>query len=244
MIAARRANSPQPMLHSRAASHTGSHRQENEDRLIDRPDLGLWAVIDGMGGHARGGEAADLVRAGLDRLPPAGSGFAMLASVTQALNDANADLHARQAGGASLAGATVVAIVVHGDHFACIWAGDSRAYLYRDGALARITHDHSAVQRLIDSGAVAEADRQSHPLANVVTSAVGAGPLLASETRFGEIRAGDRFLLCSDGLLLCHGEARLADLMREPGESIAATLSAAATSPAARDNLTFVLIDC
>lgn len=242
--AAALAPSPALILHSWSGTHAGAHRRENEDRLLDRADIGLWAVIDGMGGHARGGDAAESVRNALDRLAPAASGFAMLGNVTRALDATNAALHGAQAGREDLAGATVVALIAHGDHFACIWAGDSRAYLLRDGALSRITHDHSAVQRLIDHGLIGEAERHGHPLAHVVTSAVGAAPTLAAETRFGEIRAGDRFLLCSDGLSLCFDEAALCALVTgRTGEEIARALLAAAVTPRARDNLSFILID-
>ena len=92
-------------------------------------------------------------------------------------------------------------MLARNDHFACLWAGDSRAYLLRDGALQQITRDHSLVQELVESGVIRPEEAEHHPRANVITRAVGADlDEFALDKVSGRIQVGDRFLLCSDGL--------------------------------------------
>ena len=97
---------------------------------------------------------------------------------------------------------TVVVLLARNDHFACLWAGDSRAYLLRDGAFNQLSRDHSLVQSLVDSGAIAAEEADGHPHANVITRAVGADlETFELEKRSGRLHTGDRLLLCSDGLV-------------------------------------------
>jgi serine/threonine-protein phosphatase Stp1 len=108
---------------------------------------------------------------------------------------------AARRGGNTMIASTLVALLARGDHFACLWAGDSRAYMLRDGEMRQITKDHSLVQELVDNGTIAAEDAEHHPHANVITRAIGADiDDLVLDKVSGRLQQGDRFLLCSDGL--------------------------------------------
>ncbi|RYG31342.1 MAG: serine/threonine-protein phosphatase, partial [Burkholderiales bacterium] len=126
-----------------AASHVGCVRKINEDAWLDRSEVGLWAVADGVGGHAAGDVASSEVISALNRVSDFSSAFAFRRNVRNSLFQANAALQ-RMAIRELLdtVGSTVVALIAHGGHYACTWAGDSRAYLLRKDVLTRITTDH------------------------------------------------------------------------------------------------------
>src|SRR4051812_9226578 len=129
-------------------SHRGLVRDANEDAILTDPTGVLWAVADGMGGHGHGDLAADLVIDALARVPHGDVGRSLLGT---ALQNAHAEVQRRAlADGLGSIGATVVALMLDGDRAFVGWAGDSRAYLLRGGALTPLTRDHSLVQELID----------------------------------------------------------------------------------------------
>ncbi len=231
---------------SRAATHAGTAKRLNEDAFVNRPDLGVWAVADGAGGHEAGEVASAEVASVLQAIDAGLSAAEMLVLVRSRLEEAHArllDVGAQRGGGAMVA-TTVVVLLARDDHFACLWAGDSRAYLLRGDALTRITRDHSLVQGLIESGAISEAEAAVHPKANVITRAVGAGgDLLELDKRTGQLMPGDRLLLCSDGLCKTVPEEQLADLLSGDPDSGAERLVMAALSARATDNITAVTID-
>jgi serine/threonine-protein phosphatase Stp1 len=231
---------------SGAATHAGAANRLNEDAFVNRPDLGLWAVADGAGGH-ESGEVASAEVAGLLQGIDAGlSAAEMLVEVRSRLEAAHTRLHAeasRHGVGATVA-TTVVVLLARDDHFACLWAGDSRAYLLRDHALIKITRDHSLVQALVESGTISEAEAIGHPQANVITRAVGAdSDVLELEKRTGRLMAGDRLLLCSDGLSKTLPEEQLAELLSGDDAGGAARLVMAALTAQAADNITAITID-
>ena len=229
-----------------AATHVGTVRSRNEDNFVNRPDLGVWAVADGAGGHQAGDVAARIVTDALGEVPGGLAAAELLAEVRLRILHAHDSIlaeAARRGGGAILA-TTIVALLVHRSHFACLWAGDSRAYLLRGGQFSQVTHDHSLVQELVDAGAISPADALSHPRANVITRAVGAdfGPLeLAKAT--DRLRPGDRFLLCSDGVSKIVPEEEIARLMAVDGGSPAERLIAAALDRQCDDNVTAVTVE-
>jgi len=224
-------------MRSVSRSHAGCVRAANEDRVLERPEMALWAVADGMGGHRHGAEAAARVIAQLAGAVPNGSGHALLADITRRLQAANEELRAGKGG------STLVALLIHEDHYACLWAGDSRAYHLRDGRLTAITRDHSVVQQMVDNGMLTEAERRSHPRAHVITRAVGVDEKLLLDRRFARVTAGDRFLLCSDGLTICFDESELAGHLAAPDLAAAAdTLLETALARGAPDNVSFILL--
>src|SRR5262249_53527327 len=139
---------------------------------------------------------------------------------------------------------TAVVVLASDDYFACLWAGDSPAYLLRAGTLTKITRDHSLVQELVEGGVISEAEAVRHPQANIITRAVGADPDARDlDKRPGQLMLGDRLLLCSDGLSKTLSNERLAELMAMDGEDCAERVVMAAVEARATDNVTAVTID-
>jgi serine/threonine-protein phosphatase Stp1 len=229
-------------MQSHAVSDPGTKRRLNEDSFLNCPDIGLWAVADGVGGASAGEVASAAVCATLATIPAGLSGDQMLTEVRERLQAVHRDLLVRAAGGTIAS--TVVVLIVAGPYFACLWAGDSRIYLLHDGVLRRLTRDHSLVQAMVDEGHLTEAEAENHPRANVITRAVGAGEGdLALDKVVGEVRPGDRFLLCSDGLTKALDEAELGALLDAPeGVSPAELLVQAALAREASDNVTAVTV--
>lgn len=223
-------------------THVGCVRDLNEDAYVNRAEVGLWAVADGMGGHEGGEVASAMVVDALQAVSNFTTAHAFRDAAAHALIDANSKLvdMAVQRG---TMGSTVVSFLAHERHYACLWAGDSRAYLYRGGALKRLTRDHSLVQEMVDAGAISEEAARNHPRSNVITRAVGAGEQLEVESVFGAIQLGDRYLLCSDGLTGVVTDREIAEhMMRAPLESAAERLLDHALARGAPDNVTLVLI--
>ena len=229
-----------------AATHLGTVRTRNEDNFVNRPDLGVWAVADGAGGHDAGDVAARMVTDALAELP-CGLGAAELLSETRLriaqAHDSIRSEAARRGVNAILA-TTIVALLLHRDHYACLWAGDSRAYLLRGGRLTLVSHDHSLVQELVDAGAIRPQDAPFHPRANVITRAVGAdSSRLELDKKTDRLRPGDRFLLCSDGLSKVLPETEIARLLAIDDGSPAERLVGAALDRHADDNVTAVTVE-
>lgn len=226
-------------------THVGLSRSLNEDRCLALPAAGLWAVADGMGGHQAGDVASTMVVDGLAELGTFASGYAHLSAARDRLQEVNAALIERAAGmgSGSVIGSTVAVLLAHEDHYACLWAGDSRVYLRRGGVLMRITHDHSVAQELIDSGALDEREMRKRRISNVITRAVGAAPALELAETHGDIRPGDVFLICSDGLTGAAEDVELGAILAMPDLDTAADrLLALALARGGRDNITLVLV--
>ena len=226
-------------------SHVGLRRATNEDAVLCRADLGLWAIADGMGGHDSGEVASAMVvdRLGADDL---GLGLAVRTDAARrVLTDVNERLVAlaRTRHTGRTIGTTVVAIIAVDQAFACLWTGDSRAYRARAGAIARLTRDHSLVQTLIDAGEIDPAEAAAHPGANIVTRAVGAAPTLDVEIVRGDIGCGDTLLLASDGLTrLLSDEELLTGLQAPHLDDAADEFIDLCLSRGAPDNVSFVIV--
>jgi serine/threonine protein phosphatase Stp1 len=231
---------------SHAVTHPGTKRDHNEDMFVDRSDLGLWAVADGAGGHDAGEVASEMIATTLETIPLELTAEEMLAQVRlriSATHTALRECAARKGEGALVASTVVVLIVRHG-HFACMWAGDSRAYLLRDGILQQITRDHSLVQELVDAGEINEADAEGHPRANIITRAVGdQAESVELDKVIGSVADGDRFLLCSDGLSKVLDDNTILGLLAaSPVEETAEKLVDATLDRNATDNVTAVVM--
>jgi serine/threonine protein phosphatase PrpC len=230
--------------HTVVRSHVGCVRQVNEDRALDRPDLSLWAVADGMGGHDAGDRAAQMIVDSLGQADGTRSGWGLLDDIRLRLFEANATLVARGRMSGRTSGATVVVLVARQGRCAWLWAGDSRGYRLRNGALIQVTRDHSFVQELVDGGLLAPGEARSHPRANVVTRAVGADQTLEIELRHDTVQPGDRLLLCSDGLTGMLDDSEIARILTgHEIEEAADRLIAAALANGARDNVTVILVE-
>ena len=236
-----------PRINSWAMTHPGAKRGHNEDALVNRPDLGLWAVADGAGGHSAGEVASGMIAEALEAIPQGLSASELLAEVRLrilATHDALREEAARRGENVMIA-STIVVMLARNEHFACLWAGDSRAYLLRRGELQQITRDHSLVQEMVDAGLVRPEDAEGHPRANVITRAVGATMDNAFEMDkvSDRILPGDRFLLCSDGLCKTLSASDIASLLAsDNGVSPPEALIAAALAAKASDNVTAVTV--
>jgi protein phosphatase len=186
---------------SASRSHVGLVREVNEDACLDLPESGLWAVADGMGGHTLGDVASRGVVESLRRLPAAGSLQESLRTARERLQAVNRQLCAEAAVRAlRVIGSTVVLLLACDRQCGCLWAWDSRIYLYRQGKLSRLTRDHSQVEELLSQGALSPEEAADHPLRHMITRAVGAAETLDLDEETVEVSDGDMFLLCSDGL--------------------------------------------
>lgn len=230
-----------------AVSHPGAVRTHNEDNYVDRPDIGLWAVADGAGGHDAGEVASQMIAETLSSMPAGLSAAELLAQVRLRVTATHQWLRdeAARRGPRSVIASTLVVLLARDGHFACLWAGDSRIYLLRDGQLAQVTRDHSLVQELVDAGTITADEAEGHPRANVITRAVGADcDPLELEKISGRLMVGDRFLLCSDGLNKTINDAELVGLLGGEGaESPSDRLIAEALSRRATDNVTAITVD-
>jgi len=183
-----------------AATHVGKVRHNNEDNYLIHPRAGLWAVADGMGGHLSGEIASGIVVEELGAVSPPASAAALLASCEAQLVAANGRLRelSRQHNGTI--GTTVVVLLVHDRHYACVWSGDSRIYRIRAGAIEQVTVDHTEAQELIAAGSLTAAEARTWPRRNVITHAIGVADDPELEMVDGGLLPGDTFVLCSDGL--------------------------------------------
>ena len=227
-------------------THVGLVRSHNEDAFLERPDLGLWAVADGMGGMTAGEVASQAVVAALDGIRGPLDASAMLAEVRgrlAAVNTQLLDLAARR-GPDTTIGCTVAGLILHSGYFACFWAGDSRIYRFRGGELDQLTRDHSLVQDMVDAGVLAAEDAEKHPHASVIQRAVGVDPELELQWGHARVEPGDIFLICSDGLTRMVPDGLLAQAMgRGPIEGVCPDLLSMTLERGARDNVTIVLVD-
>jgi len=223
-------------------THRGCVRERNEDAILTDPEGELWAVADGMGGYDHGDVASDIVIDALATMPDGGGPVAMIGAC---LHEANARVAARAQQGRGPMGATVVVALIRQAVAHLVWAGDSRAYLMRRGHLRRLTHDHTVVQDLVDSGALNAADAESHPEAHVVTRAVGMGPDFEVESLSVPLVPADRLMLCSDGLPRAVAQQTISALMRDTREpeATAGALVRAALEAGAPDNVSVIVVD-
>lgn len=230
-------------LHWTCAARTdvGPVRSRNEDAYVAQPGRGLWAVADGMGGHAFGDFASTAVVEALAGTPPHGTLASFIDAARASLVRVNASLRdearARQV---PMIGSTVVALLACGHEAACLWAGDSRLYLLRHGRLQQLTRDHSQFEALkargVDMATVAAN-------ANMITRAVGAADTVDIDVATLAARDGDIFLLCSDGLSTPVEEHAIAAALA-PGDCTRAAdeLVALAVANGGRDNITAIVV--
>jgi len=232
---------------SAARTDAGKVRARNEDAFLDCPQQGLWVVADGMGGHQGGDIASQLIVASLAELPAQDDFDERLLGIRQCLHWLNRRLSQELTVTAgrhdSIMGSTVVALLVEGSRAACIWAGDSRCYLWRGQRLYQLSKDHSLQQQLIDEQGMSIEDARGHPAAHALTRAIGAAEQLTLGVLELEVYPGDAFLLCSDGLYQGLGSDVLGNALSliAPRVALERLFDGALRGPA-RDNLTGVVI--
>jgi protein phosphatase len=228
-----------------AATHVGKVRRRNEDSFLARPEAGLWAVADGMGGHDAGDVASAAVVDALRSIERPASASELLARCEERVVSANASLREIARARGAVIGTTVAVLLIYNRDYACVWSGDSRIYRVRDGEIGQLTCDHSEVEELVAEGTLSRDEAESWVGRNAITRAIGVvdDPELDIET--GLIEPGDIFVICSDGLtghvrdreiLNC---VRGSDAQRACDALIALTLERGAL-----DNVTVVVVQC
>lgn len=234
-----------PLLVAGAArTHPGCVREANEDSAIARPELGLWAVADGMGGHAHGEWASACVAGALDELAGNEDFDALLGNVADAIHAANARVVAEGRARSTQMGSTVAALLVRAPRFGVVWVGDSRVYLLRDAVLHQLTADHTQVQELVERGLLTPEDARGHPMGHVLTRAVGVDDALELDAMTDTVLPGDLFLLCSDGLTCVVADDEIGETLGacRPAEAVE-RLIALCLARGAPDNVTIAVVE-
>ncbi len=234
-------------IDSEAGSDPGKVRSLNEDSFLVQPEVGVWLVADGMGGHDAGDVASQTLVEELGALTPPESAPALLSAMEERVVVANRRLReaAAERGNNAVIGCTLAALVVFDGAYACVWSGDSRVYLIRRGAIEQVTRDHTEAQELIDRGTLTPEEARDWPRKNVITRAIGVFDEPELEMVQGRVEDGDTFIICSDGLTE-HVEdheieetAQIRPLKRVIEDLIAMTLDRGA-----KDNVTVVAVAC
>lgn len=228
-----------------AQTHVGLRRKLNEDAILALPEANIWVVSDGMGGHEAGDYASQLITGTIATIPPEIPPRQRMEALRTALHQAHAAiLQETERRNAELIGATVASLMLADGHFAAIWAGDSRVYRLRDGEIQMLTTDHSYVATLVEQGRLTWDEAEQHPQSNQITRAVGVGEHLELDKVRGEIRRGDRFLLCSDGLSkYATFEILQQALATQPLETIVDYLIQIALRGGGADNISVIVVD-
>lgn len=228
-----------------ACTDVGCVRKVNEDSLLSKPERGLWAVADGMGGHSAGDRASQLVVARLDEMVVHGDLVGCINAIDDVLVAANTSLRelANEEKKRTI-GCTAAAMVARGRYLACLWAGDSRVYRHRPGdGLSQLTQDHAMVEHLVTQGTLSREEAENHPQANLITRAVGAGDVLFVDIELFELKEGDVLMMCSDGLYKEVETHEIGEMMADESlEDPARALLELALSRRARDNTTVIVV--
>jgi len=222
----------------------GLRRDTNQDSFF--AEYPLFIVADGMGGHAGGEIASQRTIARLEALLAAGQ--VNRPGIESALELVVGDIAAHPETTDEGTGTTLTGVFLEADgddlHWVALNIGDSRVYLLREDRLVQVTTDHSVVQELIAAGKISPDEAEGHPYSNVITRAVGASELTAPDYVTIDVRAGDRFVICSDGLtkeLTDYGIQHFLNENADPGAAVDAML-AAALENGGRDNVTLVIV--
>ncbi len=235
-------------------SDVGRRRETNEDDFLLEPDLGLYAVADGMGGHAAGEIASRLAIETLREVLRRDDTTVARKSVDDEgawLNDAVVEANRRICESIHLheerrgMGTTVVALLHSGSQAIVGHVGDSRAYLLHGDDLVRLTSDHSWVNEQVKLGLMSDDIAQRHPMRNIVTRALGSRPEVAVELANTEVRAGDVFLLCSDGLNTMLSDEQIASILacqRNDATAACRALIQEANLHGGEDNVTAIVV--
>ncbi len=228
-----------------SATNVGTVRTVNEDAVLERSGIGLWAVADGMGGHEAGNVASRMIVESLAEMPKPDT----LSDYVDALESRIFDVNQRLLEYAEImldgrqVGSTFISLVVYGQIGVCMWMGDSRLYLFRGNQLKQLSRDHSQVAELLQAGAITPEEAVNHPEANVITRAVGSSIEPYVDLDVFNVQLGDVFLLCSDGLYNAVNIETICDCLSKaaPDDMVNALIDTALQNGAA-DNVSVIAI--
>ncbi|MBM6774417.1 Stp1/IreP family PP2C-type Ser/Thr phosphatase [Olsenella profusa] len=225
-----------------ARSDVGLVRGHNEDSFLLRAPL--FVVSDGMGGHAAGEVASSIAVETIGGRAPASADDVLLGAAVEAANTSVIEA-AEQGIGKPGMGCTATAVLIERNRMAVAHVGDSRAYLLHHGTLVRITHDHSYVEELVDSGQITADEARTHPSRSIITRALGSDPDMYADHFTLEVNDGDRVILCSDGLssMIPDSEIESLAVSSATPQQAADNLVSAALTAGGADNVTVVVVD-
>jgi type VI secretion system protein ImpM len=236
--------SPRIEWHSFGTTTVGKRRSINQDAYLSWPQIGLWVVADGMGGHSAGEKASKAVIEAFGNLRPTDNLESFRADAMECLHAVNQNLlkQAQEFGDGRIIGTTVVVMLAVAEHCTVIWAGDSRLYCFREGKLTQLTSDHSLANSLSQQESFSSDKVKSKKNGHIVTRALGVKPKISFDTFSFKAREDDIFLLCSDGLIKEMDHQEITDSMQQ-GEcrAIAQDLITHSLDHGARDNVTVVV---
>jgi PPM family protein phosphatase len=223
-------------------THTGKKRRHNEDAYVCEPPL--FAIADGMGGARAGEIASGLAAAALKAGEVDGSGEERVVALIQ---EANRSVYERSSADAEVAGmGTTITVALVGDVGVTFGhVGDSRAYALRDGELEQLTDDHSLVAELVRAGKLSAEEAEHHPQRSVITRALGTDPDVDVDAFTVEARAGDVFMICSDGLTDMVGDEEIVQILerRDSLDDAARGLVSRANDAGGQDNITVIAFE-
>lgn len=188
---------------SSSATHIGLVRENNEDSFLEKSEVGLWIIADGMGGHDAGDFASQMIVKTMDQLkldPAQTPSDETTEKLKLALYSINTNLIELGKKYDRINGSTVVVMHINGEQCDYYWAGDSRLYLLRENELIQLTRDHSQAEIYVDLGMLTREEASKHVSTNILTRCIGTDKNLKVESDSCELINGDRFLLSSDGL--------------------------------------------
>jgi serine/threonine protein phosphatase PrpC len=236
-----------------ALSDVGRVRRENQDSSGHFPDRKVFVVADGMGGHKGGRQASEMAVATISERLIDGPDYTMLTERTDrlvdAIRDANRRILERGASDTDLnrMGTTLVALLLEQNEAAIVHVGDSRAYRLRDGELSQLTADHTLVADLLRANEISEAEASSHPYRHVLTRALGAAEDVNADVCRLDVRQGDVYVLCSDGVSGMLSESEIQAIVlahHDDSEALCRELIGAANQAGGKDNATVVAVRC
>jgi serine/threonine protein phosphatase PrpC len=222
----------------------GLVRSVNEDNLAVMPQLGLWCVADGVGGLDCGSLASSIVAEAMSHVDPQADLPALEQAVRSSVNGANRrvrEVIAERDG--QMMGSTIATLLIHGGSFLALWSGDSRVYHICDGVIMQVTRDHTEAQELIESGLLTVEQAKVWPRRNVITQAIGVSDDVSFDVERGETSAGDRFVLCSDGLTNHVSDEEIRDIvLRSTPQTACDELIRKTLERGASDNVTVIVV--
>ncbi len=249
------------MITAAGLTDIGCKRSQNQDRILLRPDEGLFAVADGMGGERCGERAAELATSALDEyfqsvasewLPLNGRERHETLQTTQirmatAIRLANERVFTESFNGQDCRGmgCTVSAVTITGGMATVGSVGDTRVYLFRNKQLLQLTRDDSVVAKLLESGAITDEQTRSHPMRNLLTQSVGTKESVDVQIAEFALASGDRLLVCSDGLHAVSDDTEMRNVLASgiDADEAARALISAARDQGGPDNISCIVID-
>jgi serine/threonine protein phosphatase PrpC len=224
----------------------GKARKHNEDSILDRGEIGLWVVADGMGGHAKGDVASQMIVESMKKVHEGVKLESYIDDIEDRLIDVNQKLvaKARESEKKTTIGSTIVLMLAYDKYCLYAWAGDSRLYRLRNKELRQMTTDHSQVEVYVEQGLISREEAAVHPHGNMITRAIGAAEDLYLDMDIQEMQSGDRYLLCSDGLTKHTNDLEFQDMLQSgTPEECCQKMIEQTLERGAGDNVTVIIVD-